>query len=770
MRTRATKDSLYGALPLARHVRYHIHMGTGRGLAATILFVLLGQLGCTGTSGSGPDGSAGRDASAGFGGDAPASGDARAGDLAGDSKGVAADGLNGDIGGSSGDVPSSSKDVAGSGGDVASSTADAANLGDAADAPLGDAADALGGDAAVFTGTLSAAESAAYFPFSVGARWFYRVTGTTNGSPTGPRLTNREVTGTKAFASATAAVIRGPEGLGSTAIERYFEVAANGIVDHGSDATSSYTYASQYAIPYTAIPFPIKAGSTYVPFDIANVGGSQDLDADGLPDAVRASATATLAFEHVTVPVGTFQNALRVETVEDLAVTYSKTGSVVSRSKRRTIEWYASGVGPIKRYVEVTDPMTTSTTTTSELIAYSVGAVRHGVIPTGWLGQNLDQAGNNPYTPNRPAIGFDGKEFLVIVPISKQTDVATCTGNLQAVVVDLDGKTVTSAPLLDASNELRWVSIAWDGTRYLVAYDNATYHRLEMITVSSAGQLITGPVVLETGGATPSVVATKAGFLVAYVKPVAQPGTIQTLPSIWLAKVDGSAHPTSRVEPFPGAKLRDPVLAKDDADGVMALFCTPPATPSPTLPETANILAAARMTGDGQAVDAAPFEVASMPKVGHDQADLVFDGTAFVASWVRPGSTSSAVHVARFTRDGTLLDGPASTDGLVVGDPNRPKSTPRIARLGAGSLMVWGYRSAKDYYVTGIGGARFTSDGKLPDIPGDDDGRWFVSDFGASSYGLPEVLWGGDRALLVWVTQAGANDTFGMASGVAYPW
>lgn len=464
-----------------------------------------------------------------------------------------------------------------------------------------------------------------------------------------------------------------------------------------------------------------------------------------------------MTLEPVTVPVAAFDKVLRVETIEDVTTTYSN-GLSGMPNRRHRIDWYAPGVGLVKHVVERPPYVTTS-----ELIAHRVADARRGVVPAGFVAHDLDEAPNNPYAPNRPAIGFDGQQFLVIVPISKKVGTLTNVGNLWAVVVDRDGNPVSSGPLLDSSNELKGVSLAWDGTRYLVAYLNASYGRIEMLTVSPTAQTISGPIVLEQTFGIPAVVATKDGFLVAYAKSTRALGAPTDVSSLWLARVDAFGHATSRVQPYPASQQGTPTLAKDGADGIMALFSTPTPTPS-----TANVLAAVRLTSDGRVVDPAPFPIDAAPGVSHVDGQIVFDGTNFVAQWRQEFSSSSQMHVARITPAGALLGGqpPGGTGGIVIAGGK----SPRLARFGSGSLAVWGHRLA-DFLGRGIGGTRITTEGKPLDVPGDNGGRWFLSDYDAIDSSLVEVVWGADRALVVWANPADSTrDLFSVGCAVAHPW
>jgi hypothetical protein len=664
------------------------------------------------------------------------------------------------------DAASGSPDVPveGAADDAASGT-DAADATDAispADAPS-DTADRASGDGAVLDGgpcaseMLSVSNSAAYFPLTAGARWVYRGAATNNGVAIGPRLAERQVTDV-----GTAAVTIHTTGfdLGPTQTDEAWNLTSDGLV-LASSGPSSATYAdpSLLAAPFLAVPFPIQTCSTFVPYDKGGLSTGHDSDGDGVPETMRVSATSMATFEDVTVPVGSFPKALRIDTVEDRAVTYSMTGST-SHQKASSTSWYGRGAGLIKHWVPVPYDRT------HELIGYVVGAARHGVVPAQWLSQTLTEAPTNPYTPNRPAIGFDGHEFLVVAPTSMPSG-SFDTGNLQAFVVDQNGAVVSSSQLLDVGSENQTPSIAWDGTRYLVAYHNAGYGRIEMLTVSPTGDTLDGPIVLDNVRATPSVVATGAGFLACYQKGQIQPGTGQTVNNIWVAAVDGHAHPMPGFQPFPTGIHTGCVLARDDGGDVMALTLLPPAMPSATLPDPANILAAARLGADGHAIDTTPFPVDAVAGVGHDSAQLSFDGTNFVALWNHRTSSTVHAHIARISPLGTLLDGPATGGSIDVG-ANTGGS--RIGRLGMGSLLVSPHRLANDFFAQGIGGTRITSDGKPLDVPGDDGGRWFLADYGAGSSSLVEILWGGDRALVVWTNQAGQNGVFTMGDAVAFPW
>jgi hypothetical protein len=159
---------------------------------------------------------------------------------------------------------------------------DAADGGLAPDVQVGDVGGGgdtdpsdTGGDGAAVACTsaeaLTAAESAAYFPFRVGARWTFRSAGRTNSAPTGPRLDYYAANGTKMIAGATAVAVTGPQQPlyppQLPTVDEYYEVTAEGLVFRGSSLPPDKVIqgASRvYAAPFTAIPFPIRA-CTYMP-------------------------------------------------------------------------------------------------------------------------------------------------------------------------------------------------------------------------------------------------------------------------------------------------------------------------------------------------------------------------------------------------------------------------------------------------------------------------------------------------------------------------
>jgi len=45
---------------------------------------------------------------------------------------------------------------------------------------------------------------------------------------------------------------------------------------------------SQYAVPFVAIPFPVQTCMSYQPYNLIGAKTSDDLDGDGIPEAITA--------------------------------------------------------------------------------------------------------------------------------------------------------------------------------------------------------------------------------------------------------------------------------------------------------------------------------------------------------------------------------------------------------------------------------------------------------------------------------------------------
>ncbi len=218
-----------------------------------------------------------------------------------------------------------------------------------------------------------------------------------------PAGANRD--GNRAIGSATALVVQTSNTVENDGpVEQYLVVGPDGLVDDGTNAPESILSFEGLAAPYTQVPFPVDGCATVMTVDRTGLDAGQDLDGDGINETASLYAVTVLRVEDVSVPVGTFPGALRVETATQVTVTESKTGAQFT-STGTQVDWYAAGVGPIKRRWN-----TGSRTYDYELIAYSVGGVSRGVLPSGALARDLPRA---PRTRTSPTARPSGSTALV---------------------------------------------------------------------------------------------------------------------------------------------------------------------------------------------------------------------------------------------------------------------------------------------------------------------------------------------------------------------
>lgn len=579
----------------------------------------------------------------------------------------------------------------------------------------------------------------------------------------------RAITGTMAVGSDTALVLwtsnldEGP----ASAMKEFVRVTAEGLVNYGTNPVLSFS-ATTLAFPppvYTEVPFPADVCNSFVTFDAPTRDVGYDMDGDGKDEMAAVHATTAISLGDVTVPIGSFPGALRVQ--RDIVYTLVRSKSKTPLTSSQTqVDWYAPGIGPIKR--------TTSDdrrTYEFDLVAYSVGGVSRGFMPPTPLARGLSQRLPGFESGHASsAIGFDGTNFLAVVPLSASV---SGPGGLQGYVIAPDGTTMVSAPLLHTSESPGVPAIAFDGTRYLVAFFDPS-QRIEVLVVSPAAENLAGPIVVSKDppvdnpalkpvyadmGSYPSVVATKAGFLVSYSKTLMVSTSLPPITSLWLAPIDVGGNATDHVEPFPGTAQGRAKLATDGTT-VLAVWTQPSQKSGLSV-----AIYGARFDSTGHLTDAAPFLIASVQNdndaIGEPQ--VIFDGTQFVVLYGFSTSGSPTVRVSRIPLDGTLTDSPASVGGI--------QGSPTLARFGAGSVIVWDtHRGTSPRY--GIAATRYTMDGQFLDMPLATGGVLIEGSLATMSFPdspNPAIAWGSDRALMIWST-GGGNDVGGYDLCPAFPW
>jgi hypothetical protein len=194
-------------------------------------------------------------------------------------------------------------------------------------------------------------QSPDYFPDTIGSHWEYR------GQITeGPLQTIEHkfftnvstVTGTKTLKGMTVTVFHDTNPGNHGPSDSFYRRDIVGIVYHGSEPG---TPLEKQLIPYQIVRFPMKISSTIQQFDKKDLDFGTDLDRDGVNEKVDARGTSTVTgLESITVPAGTFKEAVKVEAYMRMNIHLSGATRAITGTDVMTA-WFAKGVGLVK-YVE----------------------------------------------------------------------------------------------------------------------------------------------------------------------------------------------------------------------------------------------------------------------------------------------------------------------------------------------------------------------------------------------------------------------------------
>ena len=194
-------------------------------------------------------------------------------------------------------------------------------------------------------------QSADYFPDQTGNEWHYR------GQITeGPLQTVEHkffsnvssVTGTKTIKGMTVTVFHDTNPGNHGTMDSFYRRDSVGIVYYGSEPGTPF---EKQLVPYQIVRFPMKVSSSFPQFNRKDLDFGNDLNRDGINEKADAQGDASvLGQESVTVPAGTFKDAVKVEARMRMHIYLSGTKKTVQGTDVMTA-WFVKGVGLVK-YVE----------------------------------------------------------------------------------------------------------------------------------------------------------------------------------------------------------------------------------------------------------------------------------------------------------------------------------------------------------------------------------------------------------------------------------
>ncbi len=190
-----------------------------------------------------------------------------------------------------------------------------------------------------------------YFPDQPGNEWTYqgRITeGVVNQIEDKTFVNVSKVTGREKKDGVMVTVFHdtNPGDQGPT--DSYYVRDVAGIRYYGSKPG---TILEQQLIPYQIVRFPLEMPSSFQQLDRQSLNLGLDLDRDGQAETVDVRATVSVGGqETVTVPSGTYEQAIRMEAHMNLLVHLSGDGTRISGFDTMKL-WLVKGVGLVK-YIE----------------------------------------------------------------------------------------------------------------------------------------------------------------------------------------------------------------------------------------------------------------------------------------------------------------------------------------------------------------------------------------------------------------------------------
>jgi len=601
----------------------------------------------------------------------------------------------------------------------------------------------------------------AYFPLGADDHWYYAVTNTDPSAvaPLGDLAAH--VNGTKTVAGIAGTVMTQTDSTSDGGpIDHYYASNAGGVTYLGSSDASDLL--TPQLVPYVQLLFPVQSGQVS-----RVVGKGLPFGKDSAGNTISLDVTQTItnsAFEAVTVPAGSFPSALKqVTSISGTA----KDGSQSIAVSGTDTSWLVSGVGVVKESIEAMAG-TTPVTQTFDLRGYAVNGKKRGFgLPVA-----LAPTDNQVYGAVG-SIATDGTNYLVItqqfppvVGSSQQDWIGTLVGPEGAII----GSFSINAPDTVSGFGTQALAVAcYDGTNFLVAYtqDHAATVQpttLDAVRVSPTGSVLGSPVSLMTlsnssAGQYAALAFDGAQYLLVYVKPDTNDHR-----AIWGQFISpGSAQPAGA--PFAIAPSASPLGHISLVYGGGAyLVAWDDMTPAGTI----SVLATRVSTG-GVPLDATPLAIMSAPgmqaNVQPTYPAVAYDGTNYLIAYrdiraAQPGaSTAATVSAARVSAAGALLDGSASTAGIVITSNDPDVHSPgrvAVAYLAGQYAVIWEYGQNGQLY-----GARVSTAGSVAKSATSGDLLVNRSYKVTASYdAAPKISANGQSGLLGWNFQESTNDVY----------
>jgi hypothetical protein len=195
-----------------------------------------------------------------------------------------------------------------------------------------------------------------YFPDEIGSVWRYKGRSRTDAVE---RVSEVEFAnevsaiGTTNIKGETVKIFRETNQGNKGPTDGFFRRDKAGITYYGSQPTTPF---EQQLIPYRVLVFPLVMEGTFRQLERKDVDMQADLDGDGRHEHADVVADVRVsAHTPVTVPAGTFPDAVQIDASMTIVITLTKSGRVVT-SRDRITSWFVRGIGLVKYVEEIEAP------------------------------------------------------------------------------------------------------------------------------------------------------------------------------------------------------------------------------------------------------------------------------------------------------------------------------------------------------------------------------------------------------------------------------
>jgi hypothetical protein len=192
-----------------------------------------------------------------------------------------------------------------------------------------------------------------YFPDQIGNEWVYRGTMIEGGmvqiAEKDTQFTNvSKVMGKEVQEGVEVTIFHDTNPGNQGPSESYYRRDAAGIRYYGSKPG---TTLERQLVPYQIVRFPLEIPSSFEQFNRKGLELGMDIDRDGEAEKVDIVAISSAqGKEVVSVPAGTYPDAIRLEAKMTMQVHLSESGKTIQGTDTMTV-WFARGVGLLK-YIE----------------------------------------------------------------------------------------------------------------------------------------------------------------------------------------------------------------------------------------------------------------------------------------------------------------------------------------------------------------------------------------------------------------------------------